>query len=181
MHALTLSKAQVQLYNTSLWTEGCRNNPVSTLWVGGSGPWEIVDLYSPHLEVAFRPCVSGDWHNKQSVNKKYFGKYRDFPLYVSVVIVSRGRLAFCTMCVPHVMLWAKTNGRKVAYFTREHWTLIVCVLRCFKLRCRTIKLYFRPDFVVRVKTAILVSVSQHIKRQQFSWNFLLWLLLYLSE
>ena len=40
-------------------------NPVSALGVGGNGPWKKVDC-SPHLEVAFRPCVSGDLHKNEN-------------------------------------------------------------------------------------------------------------------
>ena len=50
-----------------------RGNPVSALGVGGNGLWKQNNC-SPHLEVAFRPCVSGDLHNKNNTknnkNKK---------------------------------------------------------------------------------------------------------------
>ena len=39
-----------------------RGTPVSALGVGGNWPQE--NDCSPHLEVAFRPCVSGDLHKK---------------------------------------------------------------------------------------------------------------------
>ena len=45
-----------------------RGNPVSSLGVGGNGLW-TKNNFSPHLEVAFRPCVSGNWHKK--IYKKY--------------------------------------------------------------------------------------------------------------
>ena len=46
-----------------------RGNPVSALGVGGTGLWKKNNC-SPHLEVAWRPCVSGDLHNK-NINKNY--------------------------------------------------------------------------------------------------------------
>ena len=46
-----------------------RGNPVSALGVGGTGLWKKTNC-SPHLEVALRPCVSGDMHNK-NINKNY--------------------------------------------------------------------------------------------------------------
>ena len=46
-----------------------RGNPVSALG-GGNGLWK--KKCSPHCEVAFRPCVSGDLHKKN--NKKNIKK-----------------------------------------------------------------------------------------------------------
>ena len=40
----------------AVWT--VKGLPVSAPGVGGNGPWKTVNC-SPHLEVAFRPCVSG--------------------------------------------------------------------------------------------------------------------------
>ena len=40
-----------------------RGKPVSALGVGGNGLRKKNNC-SPHLEVAFRPCVSGDMHKK---------------------------------------------------------------------------------------------------------------------
>ena len=37
---------------------------VSATVVGGNGLWQQNKIGSPHLEVAFRPCVSGDLHKK---------------------------------------------------------------------------------------------------------------------
>ena len=36
-------------------------NPVSSLGVGGNSPWKKINC-SPHLEVTFGPCVSGNLH-----------------------------------------------------------------------------------------------------------------------
>ena len=38
-------------------------NPVSARWLGGNGPWNKINC-SPHLEVPFKPCVSGDLQKK---------------------------------------------------------------------------------------------------------------------
>ena len=42
----------------------CKGVPVSALGVGGNGPW-IKTNCSPHLEVAFRPGVSGELHKQK--------------------------------------------------------------------------------------------------------------------
>ena len=45
-------------------------NPVSALGVGGNGPWKNKNC-SPHLEVAFRPCVFGELHKITNKIKTY--------------------------------------------------------------------------------------------------------------
>ena len=46
-----------------------RGNPVLALGVGGNILWKKTNC-SPHLEVAFRPCVSGDVHkNKMKIRQ----------------------------------------------------------------------------------------------------------------
>ncbi len=45
-------------------------NPVSAPGVGGNGPWKKIVDCSPHLEVAFRPYVSGDLNKKKKEKKR---------------------------------------------------------------------------------------------------------------
>ena len=67
---LSKESALTEAGNSCNWTDDtqayiymdCKGgNPVSALGVGGNGLWNKNNC-SPDLDVAFRPCVSGDLH-----------------------------------------------------------------------------------------------------------------------
>ena len=118
-----------------------RGNPVSALGVGGNGLWKK-NNFSPHLEVAFTPCVSGDLHEeKNEKNSRYISIW-------STVVIEKD-ITFYPPKFEYKKITVRDISFQIVYSCRDY-SSCVDIFANICLLCTTVNFPFTVQIITSI-------------------------------